>query len=818
VSVSETEKNSHDLAIGVYLADASAELSHVALSENSLYGLAAEGTEATAVAENVVVTGSGVGVFGGAKVTLSQLVVARNTDVGLVARGADSSLVARDAFITGGGWGAYADGAAALELERVTLSELTRYSVYASGAETSLHFRDVVVRNTTPVQELLSEGIALEDGVTLTGSRLALLANADVGLGALDSVVDLEDVVVGRTNPSTVPDFVPVGLETHSTDLSLARALFFDIDGNGLLTQGQTASLEDIRVSGGKAAGGKADEEAHAYGVIVSDGEATLNRVAVERSGTVGTAGVVVIANAETHLNLTDLRATGNDVGIFAHNESAHLADIAIVRALLDDSESAGISLLGSGFSLHLSDARIQNTHSPQTDLVSTGIAISKVSDETPEGERHATLDRVSIDNTEGDAIVALHGGTELTLRDVQVANTKAVGTVGGVALSLNMGAVARGERVAVKASTQAALSVIGADSDLQLEDLLVENTRTTEQGYGFGLFVVAGTARIDRSVFDANVQTAISLGPTELCDNCGKPPLQGKLTLRDSIVRNTASSSSDGSLGNGLLVVAGTASLERVSFLENRTSGVFAFDGADVTLQDVEVEDTLPPTANDRAGISLGVAREAHIDAERIRLTRSRGAGIAGLLGGRLDLRDLVVTRTKSEPHDLRGGRALEVQGGATATVNNALICGNLDYAFVAIDSGSSLDISQARVLQTQPADCADSTCMDAPGGGGIAVHSGASAELSDFDISTSALVGIMVRDAHSFRAREGRVVKNRIGINWQDADLALAEAFENVIVQGNENDYDVSELPVPEASDVEGWLDDFDRHANDR
>jgi hypothetical protein len=813
VSVSATEKNIRDLAMGIYLFGANAELSHVALTKNLGYGLAAEGTEAAAVAEDLVVTGSGVAVFGGANATLARLVVARNTDAALLARGAGSRLVAHDAFIAGGGWGVFVDQSAALELQRVTMGGLTHRSVHASDAGTTLQFRDVVVRNTAPVQGLLSQGIALEEGATLTASRLALMENADVGLGALDSVLDLEDVVVGRMKTSTAPEFVPVGMETHSSELSLARALFFDIDGNSLVTEGQTATLEDIRV-----AGGTAPEGAYAYGVVVSDEEATLNRVAVDRNATVGTAGVVVIASADTHLSVTDLRATGNDVGVFAHSESTHPLDIAIGRAFLDANERTGVSMLGAAIDLHLSDARIHNTRSPRSGQVSTGVAISKMPDEAAEGERHATLERVSFDDTYGDAIVALYRGTELTLRDVQIANTNPVEGVGGTALSLDGGAVARGKRIAVKASSQAALSVVGSDSDLQLEDVLVENTRTTEQGFGFGLVVIDGTARVDRSVFDANVQSAIALSPDELCDECGKTPLQGKLTLRDSIVRNTASSSSDGSLGNGLLVVAGTASLERVAFVENRTAGVFAFDGAEVTLRDVEVQDTLPPAMGDRPGVSLGVAREARIDAERIRLTRSRGAGVAGLLGGRLDLRDLIVTNTESEPHGLRGGRALEVQGGATATVNRALICGSRDYAFVALDSGTALDLRKTRVLQTRPADCADSSCMDAPGGGGIVVHGGSSAELADFDISTSALVGIMIVDAKSFRAREGRVVRNRIGINVQDADLDLTQAFENVIVEDNENDYDLSQLPVPEASDVESLLEDFDRHANDQ
>ena len=64
--------------------------------------------------------------------------------------------------------------------------------------------------------------------------------------------------------------------------------------------------------------------------------------------------------------------------------------------------------------------------------------------------------------------------------------------------------------------------------------------------------------------------------------------------------------------------------------------------------------------------------------------------------------------------------------------------------------------------------------------------------------------MVTFCVIDAPGIQATRGVIRDNVIGVNIQDTELDLAEAFVDVQSFDNENDFDSQDLPVPSAVEV--------------
>ncbi|HKO91284.1 MAG TPA: hypothetical protein VJU61_09040, partial [Polyangiaceae bacterium] len=183
--------------------------------------------------------------------------------------------------------------------------------------------------------------------------------------------------------------------------------------------------------------------------------------------------------------------------------------------------------------------------------------------------------------------------------------------------------------------------------------------------------------------------------------------------------------------------------------------------------------------------------------------------------------------TETEAEP-SLFGGRGVEVTSGAAVILNRAIVASSRDYAVVVagpdpaqltrlldqfprgsqgpLPERTTLELYDVSIHDTLVAACAESSCADAAGGGGIALLSGASLELDTFDIRSSALVGMQVLPGATLAAKTGTITKNAAGVNVQGSGVDLSKSFDDVRVTGNDVDNDTRELPAPAISDLLG------------
>ena len=188
-----------------------------------------------------------------------------------------------------------------------------------------------------------------------------------------------------------------------------------------------------------------------------------------------------------------------------------------------------------------------------------------------------------------------------------------------------------------------------GPGTRLEFERVAVTDTLAQEAGrlYGRGLNVQQGaTARMAYSVIDGNQNAGVFV----YGDNSA-------VELEEVLVSNTRSRELDLMTGRGLSVQAGGQAVVRASvFYQNRDVSVSAYgQGAELTLERVMIKDSLqrecalvdPPTcAGQGAGTGLGSYAAASVFIDAVNVANSAQAGVqlavqGTLTGSNLILRD---------------------------------------------------------------------------------------------------------------------------------------------------------------------------------
>lgn len=757
-------------AIGIsFSGGASAALSDVALIANGETGLGVYDAGTHVAATDLVAAdtssatqssrvAAGVEVGLGATLRLTRAAVSGNRDVGIYAWGTGTELALTDAHVLENqavlprnlGIGLDAFAGAHATLERVTLSKNHGAAIYATDSGTSLHLTDVSISDTRPaIDSDVGSGLHASSGVTVEGNRLVLLRNT--GSGAF---------------------FGP----------------------------GVALSLSDVRVidTTGRSAGS-------ASAIAINGATGTLLRVALARNRDVG----LLATGWPADLDVSDLRITDTRVAVGSSGAGVWAADdagdvqLSVTRGTMANNDFAAVANFGADTSVRLTDVRISNTRA------GPGAVLVKPSQDGASGACRVELTRVSLDSNEGTGIFASGSRAQLTLQDVSIENTQSVDELeGGPALGASSGARVTGSRLALSNNVEAGIAMADAGTSLQLTDLLVSGTLAPlEVRAGFGLVAFGGSAVVERAAFVKNVFTAVHVEcsdfsfETRRCSSATARDAQ--VTLRDVIIGETASSPVDGLLGVGLAALGATVDLQRARIFDNRAFGVAAFGASKLGFNDVVIEGTQP--AEDGVFAHGIVVREgSELAGERIVVTRNQGSAIVAVERALVNLSELSLTHNESDP--VRGvlGRGLEASTGANVSIQRALVCDNHDYGFVAFDAATQLTLDHVRVQDTRFASCVGSSCPDEPGGGGIATLHGAVATLRDFEIRANAVVGLTVFDAN-VEARDGLITANPIGLNVQGTPLDLDEAFRRVEISGNERDYDIEDLSIPNEDDTD-------------
>lgn len=261
--------------------------------------------------------------------------------------------------------------------------------------------------------------------------------------------------------------------------------------------------------------------------------------------------------------------------------------------------------------------------------------------------------------------------------------------------VSVLPGAEAKLNLVEIISATRGAV-LLETGSTATLERVLLRPTAgplgTPEEGAG--LVVDGGLANLT----DVVVHRARGAGVL----------VQGNDASIDAVrltVLNTLPRLDDKQEGSGVTVRSGaTASIAASILSKNRVAAVLAQEGADVTLTDVALRETLARFADLKAGHGVKAETGAHVHGTRLLIDQNQTSGvIASGSGTVVELTSVAVRDTQSQIADDTAGRGVESWSGARVVVRQAWVRGNRAMGLTAAGSGAELEAHDVFVLDTE-------------------------------------------------------------------------------------------------------------------
>lgn len=416
---------------------------------------------------------------------------------------------------------------------------------------------------------------------------------------------------------------------------------------------------------------------------------------------------LATIAAAGNGAAVRNLRVEGERMGVRAdgRGSSLELRDVVVT-----DVVAIGVRV-GSSSRLIADSLVIRETRSaPSSRMAGRGLNVS--------GGATAEVRRGVFERNRDVAVIALDSGTSVTLEDVVVCDTQSLdsdlesGRVLGRGLGVKDGAVARVTRGVFERNRDIAVfaNQAGVPVTLTLEDVVVRDTlsRESDRTRGQGLGVEDGAiVVVTHGLFERNRGLAIMAAE-------GSAPVT--LTLDDVVVRDTLSEEgeapSDRIGGRGLEVQGhAVVTVTRGVFERNRDVAVrAAHNGASVALAKVTVRDTQGRDSDRAGGRGLDVEDGAVASVTLGVFERNRDVAIFAAQAATprtLTLEDVVVRNTESADSDRQadrvGGRGLGLQGGAVAQVTRGVFEGNRDIAVFVAGATTTLTLEDVVARDTR-------------------------------------------------------------------------------------------------------------------
>jgi hypothetical protein len=371
-------------------------------------------------------------------------------------------------------------------------------------------------------------------------------------------------------------------------------------------------------------------------------------------------------------------------------------------------------------------------------------------------------------------------------------------GGVLGSGIGLNDAATLSGREIVLEGSRGTALlaNQIRRAPTFEVEDIVIRGTRgeagTMEGGYGVAVSAGA-TGTMRRGLFADDREHAVFAAGYDT-----------SLELEDVVVEGTRPGEHTGAGSAIAYVGAATGSVERALLVDNGVTGVEASEEETrLTVTDVRVlRTTMENPSHASSGKGLAVQGGASCDAARISVEASEQLGIfADGVGTTLTATDAAIRDTRSRADRGIFGDALLAQFGATVTVVRVVAEDSREVGVLAF-GGGRIDLVDAVVRRTRARACAEpgGTCERAGAGIGVSSTNDARVSLERFEVSDNDLTGLQIVGGASMTARDGIVSRNPVGANVQVPGYDLSTITEDVDYVDNDQNLDASSLPIPD------------------
>lgn len=383
-----------------------------------------------------------------------------------------------------------------------------------------------------------------------------------------------------------------------------------------------------------------------------------------------------------------------------------------------------------------------------------------------------------------------------LDASDLVVRGTREAGALSGAGLVVHDGAHVTIARAAIERNHTTGLAVSGAGTVLEATDLVVRDTEQAEGARlgGAGLGVVDGaSATIERVAIERNRGAGVVVGTGAATT----------LEATDLVIRDTDPHDFLSGGGAGLLVAPNAnVTVARASLSGNTAGSIGIFGGGTFTASDLAVLDTRSEGQLHYLGIGLTAEGASLVDLARAAFVRNRTLAIVvGEPETTLTARDLWVVDTASQEVDGDYGYGLQIAYAATADVRRAVVAGSHRGGIVIAETSTSATFEDLVVRDTAERECTPD-CSDGPGGGGtgLAALDGATATVTRFVVTGSALAGVQLAGGGTLDLFDGEVSANAVGANVQTEDFDVTRIQDRVRYDDNDQTLDATALPVPE------------------
>jgi hypothetical protein len=279
--------------------------------------------------------------------------------------------------------------------------------------------------------------------------------------------------------------------------------------------------------------------------------------------------------------------------------------------------------------------------------------------------------------------------------------------------------------------------------------------------------------------------------------------------TVEDLRVAGTLPVTDAGLLTAGVLVENGaTAEITRAVLEANALRGAAASGaGSALSLEDVQILGTLPGENTGLLGLGLLVEDGATASVLRGLVDGSRFLGIESRGAAALALEDVSVLDTLSLASDGRFGRGLHAEGGGAITITHSEFSGNRDVSLAVFDEGTTVLLSDVRIVDSQERSCVDLDDDDvnhcnAGRGYGLGAYDGAPVTVDGVAISEATSAGVQIAGGGTVSGPGLRVSRCGVGLNLQEPPRgwSVDDDLADLLLSGNGADVDESAMSVPE------------------
>ncbi|MGF1465439.1 MAG: hypothetical protein ACFCGT_04830 [Sandaracinaceae bacterium] len=390
--------------------------------------------------------------------------------------------------------------------------------------------------------------------------------------------------------------------------------------------------------------------------------------------------------------------------------------------------------------------------------------------------------------------------GASATVEDAVFRDTRGAGR----AVNVQFGGELHLRRALIDQSTEKGVAILDPDSEATLEDVVIRGTqgREADGRDGRGLSVELGArVNVRRALFERNRFTAVNVFHEGT-----------RLELNDVVVRDTRAEVDSPGFGVGLdASQGGELVVRRASILRSRGAGGFFRDaGTRVTIEHAVVRDTRPNTASE-LGVGLAFHSGARGEVDHLLVEGSSTHGIFLFRGGDLGARDLVVRDTLPDAVNGFDGNGVDVYLDSRLALERALVERSGEYGVLAFGEPGeavSATLTDVVVRETQGPRCLP-VCTDRPAGVGLGVIGRAEVMATRVELADALTCGVQVHGEGQLCFDDAVLRRSPIAVCLSNATLPLAKLQQGASYIGHDVVVDTSERPRPDPDSLAGLLE---------